>query len=790
MIQVRDIHGGIHPPENKVQSLGEPIRDAGIPAQLILPLSQHIGAPAGAIVEVGDRVLKGQKIAEAKGFVSAPVHAPTSGTVAAIEPRVIPHPSGMSAPCIVLHSDGLDEWIGHQGISDYRSVDRNTLISMIRDAGIAGMGGAGFPSAVKLSGGRDKPIETLILNGTECEPYITADDILMRERASEIIAGAEILRYLIEPEQTLIGIEDNKPEAIAAMRAAAEGSGIEVVSFPTKYPSGGEKQLIQILTGKEVPSGGLPSDVGIVCQNIGTAQAIYRAVSHGEPLISRITTVTGDACGSPRNYDVLLGTPVQYLLEQSNFDQRDCIRLIMGGPMMGYTLQDTAVPVVKTTNCILAPTVEELPPPPPAQACIRCGMCSEVCPVSLLPQQMYWFSRSQDHDKLEEHNLFDCIECGACSYACPSHIPLVQYYRASKAEIRQAQQDKIKAERSKERFEARQARIEREAAEKEAKRKARLEAAKARQADAAKGDSKQDIIQAAIARSQAKKSADSDPAQAAIARAQAARSGDAVEESTEEKIQRLEKLLVSTEKRLTAAREKLAQAEVNNDSNIDAFKTAVEKTSAKLETTKQELSALRQQDSAPATAAVDDPAAAAIARAQARRSGTSSAESDDEKRQRLEAQISSTEKRLAAAEEKLKTAEANNDDKVDAFITAVTKTRKKLDALREELAELSAQTPATSAPADTSEAAEDPAAQAIARAVAARAASAEMSEREKAEKNIASLQGRIEKTAAKLEAAQQNGDDTADILATSLNKLRDKLAAAEQALAALREEEN
>ncbi|NKI16297.1 electron transport complex subunit RsxC [Spongiibacter sp. KMU-166] len=783
MIQIRDIHGGIHPPENKLQSLGEPIRPAGIPAQLILPLSQHIGAPAAPVVSVGDRVLKGQKIAEAKGFVSAPVHAPTSGTVVAIEPRVIPHPSGMSAPCIIINSDGQDEWVNHQGISDYTAVDKNTLISTIREAGIAGMGGAGFPSAVKLSGGQDKPIQTLILNGTECEPYITADDILMRERAGQIIAGAEILRHLIEPQETLIGIEDNKPEAIAAMRAAAEGTGIEIVSFPTKYPSGGEKQLIQILTGKEVPSGGLPSDVGIVCQNIGTAQAIYRAVNHGEPLISRVTTVTGNACGSPRNYEVLLGTPVQYLLDQSAFNASDCIRLIMGGPMMGYTLQDTAVPVVKTTNCILAPTVEELPPPPPAQACIRCGMCAEVCPVSLLPQQMYWFSRAQEHDKLEEHNLFDCIECGACSYACPSHIPLVQYYRASKAEIRQAQQDKIKAERSKERFEARQARIEREAAEKEAKRKARLEAAKARQAEAVKGDSKQDIIQAAIARSQAKKSGDADPAQAAIARAQAARNGTAVEETREEKQQRLEKLLASTTKRLAAAQEKLAQAEGNNDDNIAAFRTAVEKTSAKLAATQKELDELKS--STDGAAPTDDPAAAAIARAQAKRSGQAPAESEQEKTQRITAQIASTEKRLAAAQDKLATAKANGDDKADAFATAVTKTQEKLDALR---AELAAITPTTATPATPVE--DDPAAQAIARAMAARAESAGMSEREKAEKNIASLQARVEKTAAKLRAAQESGDDNAEILATSLDKMRDKLTAAEQALAALREEEN
>jgi len=793
MRKIWDIHGGIHPPENKTQSLQDNIRAAGIPAQLIVPLSQHIGAPAAPIVNVGDRVLKGQMIGEAKGFVSAPVHAPSSGTVAAIEPRVIPHPSGMSAPCVVINCDGKDEWISHQGISDYRSLDKNTLVDTIRNAGIAGMGGAGFPSSVKLSGGKDKPIDTLILNGTECEPYITADDILMQERAAEIIAGAEILRHIVEPNETLIGVEDNKPEALAAMRAAAEGTGIEVVSFPTKYPSGGEKQLIQILTGKEVPSGGLPADIGIVCQNIGSARAIYRAVCHGEPLISRVTTVTGEACSTPRNYDVLIGTPVQYLLDLSHFDASRCIRLIMGGPMMGYTLQDTAVPIVKTSNCVLAPTVEELPPPPPAQACIRCGMCAEACPVSLLPQQMYWFSRAQEHDKLEEHNLADCIECGACSYVCPSNIPLVQYYRASKAEIRQAQQDKIKAERSKERFEARQARIEREAAEKEAKRKARLEAAKAKQQSATKDGSKDDIIQAAIARSKAKKSGGADnppqdPAQAAIARAQAARSGDAVSETAEEKTARLEKQLASTEKRLAAAQQKLQLAIDNNDDNVEAFRSGVEKTEGKLQALRKELDAHRaSQAPAPAESVSDDPAAAAIARAQAKRAGGAEAESPDAARERLTTQIASTEKRLDAAQQKHADAQAQGDANAAAFATAVEKTQAKLDKLRAELAALPAAEPEPAAEANN---ADDPAAQAIARALAARNANAELSEADKARNAVSSLEKRIAKTQQKLDQAQADGDDNAAILSDTLAKLQGKLDEARQALDALSQEEN
>ncbi len=506
MRKIYDFHGGIHPPENKAQSVRNPIESAGIPAQLVIPLSQHIGAPASCVVSEGERVLKGQLIAEAKGFVSVPVHAPTSGVISAIEDRVIAHPSGFSAPCIVIETDGQDEWVDHCGVQDYESVERSELLSRIRNAGIAGMGGAGFPTAVKLSVKADTKIETLILNGTECEPYITADDVLMRERADEIIRGAIILRHILKPQETLIGVEDNKPEGIAALRAAAQGSDVEIVVFPTKYPSGGEKQLIEILTGKQVPSGGLPSDIGIVCQNIGTAVAVSKAIEKGEPLISRITTVTGDAVETPRNFDVLLGTPMAFLLEKAGYRAVKNNRLIMGGPMMGFSTPRADVPIVKTTNCILAPTESELPTPPPAQACIRCAMCAEACPASLLPQQLFWFSQGKEYEKLEEHKLFDCIECGACSYACPSNIPLVQYYRSAKADILKARIDNERSEQSRARFEAREERLQRQVIEREAKRAARKKAAEERARKAAAGDG-EDPIQAAIERAKAKKAA-------------------------------------------------------------------------------------------------------------------------------------------------------------------------------------------------------------------------------------------------------------------------------------------
>jgi electron transport complex protein RnfC len=505
--RIHDFHGGIHPPENKRQSLELPIQQAGIPPELTFPLSQHIGAPAEPVVAVGDHVLKGQLIASADGFISVPKHASTSGTIIAVEERPVAHPSGLTADCIVLASDGKDEWVGHRGLPDYRQLSKTELLNLIRDAGIAGMGGAGFPAAVKLGVNPEQGgIDTLIINGTECEPYITADDALMRERADEIIRGAEILAHIIEPAETLLGVEDNKPEGIAALQHAAHDSAVEIVVFPTRYPSGGEKQLIEILTGKQVPSGGLPADLGIVCQNIGSTVAIYRALVHGEPLISRITTVTGAAVEQPRNFEVLLGTPMRYLLEKAGYDPDKNRRLIMGGPMMGFTVASADVPVVKTTNCLLAPSEEELPAPPPAQACIRCGLCEQVCPASLLPQQMYWFSRGKEFEKLEKHQLFDCIECGACSWVCPSHIPLVQYYRASKAEILRLRRDHARSEHSRTRFEARQERLEREAVAREAQRAARKAAAEKR-AQEANGDGAEDPIQAAIARAQAKKAA-------------------------------------------------------------------------------------------------------------------------------------------------------------------------------------------------------------------------------------------------------------------------------------------
>jgi Na+-translocating ferredoxin:NAD+ oxidoreductase subunit C len=487
IIKLWELPGGIHPPENKRQSMQLPLEQMPIPVQLFIPLNQHIGAPAKSIVDVGQQVLKGQLIAAADGTFSANVHASSSGIVSAIELHVLAHPSGMSGDVIVINTDGKDEWITREACENYLTLDRITLIEKIRNAGIAGLGGAGFPTAVKLSTKSTQIIDTLVINGAECEPYITADDMLMQTQADDIIAGTYLLSHILHyPTRLVIGIENNKPKAITALQIAvkkyseknaAQDTQIDIVSIPTKYPSGGAKQLIHILTGREIPNGHHSADIGVICVNVATAAAAWRAVRFGEPLISRITTVVGEALTIQRNINVLLGTPIDYVLDQHGFDKTKASRVIMGGPMMGFTLPDLKAPVVKSTNCILAAAKKELPTPPPAQACIRCGICAEACPVGLLPQQLFWYAQAEDLERLQSHNIVDCIECGACSYVCPSKIPLVQYYRAAKGSIREHTIEKEKADRSRQRFEFRKERIAKEDAEKEAKREARKKAA-------------------------------------------------------------------------------------------------------------------------------------------------------------------------------------------------------------------------------------------------------------------------------------------------------------------------
>jgi electron transport complex protein RnfC len=776
MRKVWDIHGGIHPQQNKEQSLQTSIKEASIPAELVYPLSQHIGAPASPIVNLGDKVLKGQMIAQAKGFVSVPLHASTSGEIIAIEDRPIPHASGMSGPCIVLKSDGLDQWADHKGIEDYRQLDKAELTNYIRNAGIAGMGGAGFPSAIKLNTRPDVNIETLIINGTECEPYITADDILMRERAENIVAGIQILQHILKPSvSTLIGVEDNKPEAIAALNKAVKNTNIDVVVFPTKYPSGGEKQLIQILTGKEVISGKLPADIGIVVQNIGTTEAIYNAVVKGEPLISRVTTVTGNAVAKQQNYQVRLGTPMSHLLTLSGFDDEMASRLIMGGPMMGFAMHSTAIPIVKTSNCILVPTKAEMPDPDPQMACIRCGMCAEACPVSLLPQQLYWYSKSKEYDKLESHNLFDCIECGACSFSCPSNIPLVQYYRASKSGIRHKAEELKKSEHAKQRFEARQERLEQQEREKEEKRKARLEAAKNKSsAQDQASNTDNDPVKAAVERAKAKAAGSAtDPVQAAIDRAKAKAAGETVAEASP--LEKAQKQVATFEKRLATNKEKLSSAKAEGSDKVDAFQTAVDKAEEKLALAKSELAKLETETAPQSAAASDeaDPAQAAIERAMAKRSGQAQ---DEDPKSKLEKEIASLEKRISNAESKLADAD---ETKADALKSSIEKQKEKLAEAKKNLAAL---TPAAVDAPVEAKVESDPAADAIARAMAKRAGAADIDPKTKLENELVSLNKRISNTEQKLNLAKEEGSDKVDALESSLEKMRDKLNKAQAEL--------
>jgi electron transport complex protein RnfC len=461
-------HGGLKTVRHKTESNQTRIWTAMLPPRLTVPLRQHIGAIAKPLVQPGDRVLKGQMIGQPDGYISAAIHAPTSGIVSAVDPQPVAHPSGLADLCVTIESDGEDRWINRQPVN-YPHLHPSELRNVIRNAGVVGLGGAAFPSAVKLNpSGRSERLDTLILNGAECEPWITCDDRLMRERAADIVAGLQIMAYLLGPYEVMIGIEDDKPEAIAAMSAACVRTGYMVCPIPTRYPSGSVKQLVRLLTGKEIPVDGLPVDVGVQCFNVATAYTVHRAVNFGEPVISRIITVTGQVHG-PGNFEVLIGTPFAALIAQCGGYREGVERLILGGPMMGFALHSDDAPVTKAANCLLAVGPAELAPELPVLPCIRCGACMDVCPADLLPQQLYWHARAKEFDQARDCHLFSCIECGCCSVVCPSHIPLVQYYRYAKNEIWALEKEKQRAEQARQRHQARMERLEREKQEREAK---------------------------------------------------------------------------------------------------------------------------------------------------------------------------------------------------------------------------------------------------------------------------------------------------------------------------------
>jgi len=520
-------HGGVHPPENKAQSTQLPIGQLPLPAKLVLPLRQHVGNIPKVTVNVGDHVLKGQLIAEAEGTVSAAIHAPTSGTVTAIEDAIIPHPSGLPDHCITITPDGKDTWVERKPI-DWRNTECKTLVASLRLSGIVGLGGATFPTHIKFRVGCKSGVHTLVINAAECEPYITCDDMLMRERAQQIVKGMAIAQYLLGAEKVIVGIEDNKPEAAAAMQAATAGTGIQVAIVPTLYPSGDARRLVHLVLGTEIPHDKRATEVGIQVFNVATVLALHRYFDFGEPSLSRIVSMTGSV-QRPQNFEVLFGTPLTELVAAAGGAKPETTHYIMGGPMMGFDLPSNDVPITKAANCIIAASPNLFAPPPPAMPCIRCARCADACPVNLQPQDLYWFAKADNFEKARDYKLFDCIECGACSYVCPSNIPLVQYYRYAKSEIIAADKAKEAADIARERNDFRLARIEREKMERAAKHAERAQGVKSEnvkivpESDALGANTHAGAEQALATNEDAAKAAKQAAIAAAIERAKAAK---------------------------------------------------------------------------------------------------------------------------------------------------------------------------------------------------------------------------------------------------------------------------
>ncbi|MBU2912025.1 electron transport complex subunit RsxC [Vibrio splendidus] len=733
--------GGVHPAENKKQSNTTDIVHARLPEEIVLPVKQHIGKPGNLLVAVGDAVLKGQQLTALETGFTLPVHAPTSGVITAIEPRTTAHPSGLSDVCVVIKPDGRDAWVAKHPVEDFSTKTSDELLDVIRQAGISGMGGAGFPTAKKLQSGLGRT-DILIVNAAECEPYITSDDKLLQEHADEVLKGIEVVEHILQPKLTVIGIEDNKPHAIKALEIAAKEKDIVIRVIPTKYPSGGEKQLIKILTNKEVPAGGIPADIGVLVQNVGSLYSIKRAVIDGEPVVNRVVTLTGKTFKQPRNIWALLGTPVHELLEEFGYKaDKKLPRLILGGPMMGFTLPHANVPITKTSNCILAPTRREISPSTYEMECIRCSACAEACPASLLPQQLQWHAKANELDKCEELNIKDCIECGACAFVCPSEIPLVQYYRQAKAEIKTRKDEATAAERAKIRFEEKNARMERDKAERENRFK---KAADNRRKDMKSADG-DDAIAAAIARVKAQKTTvdqtpNAEPAvkpavAAAIAKAKAKqaaaqKANDAGPDNSE-----MSKL---REERKRQARERKAQqaatdnpAENSGDTKKDAVAAAIARAKAK----KAQQAESASEASAESTGdAKKDAVAAAIARAKAKKAQQTETASEvpveksgDSKKDAVAAAIARAKaKKAQQAESATQTeseapAESTGDAKKDAVAAAIARAKAK----KAQQAESAAQTE-SEAPAESSgDAKKDAVAAAIARAKAKKAQQAE-----------------------------------------------------------------
>ena len=719
-----DFQGGIHPPEMKTQSNGTPLSQLPLPEQFIIPLKQHIGHEGEICVSPGEHVLRGQPLTFGGGRM-LPVHAPTSGTIEAIAPHMTAHPSGLSELCIFLRADGEDRWTTLDPQPDFRALPREEVVKRIHDAGIAGLGGAGFPTATKLRGGL-RGVKTLIINAAECEPYITADDRLMQDCAAEVLEGCRILAWVLQAERVLIGIEDNKPEAIAALKQALGGDReLQLRVIPTKYPSGGAKQLTQILTGREVPHGGRSTDIGVLMQNVGTAWAVKRAIVDGEPITERVVTLTGEAIAQPRNVWGRLGTPVSHLLHHVGFTPSARQMVIMGGPLMGFTLPSLNVPLVKISNCILAPSASEMGNNEEEQSCIRCSACADACPAKLLPQQLFWYSQGGDHDKARAHNIDDCIECGACAYVCPSNIPLVQYYRQEKAELRAIDLEAKRTAEAKARFEARQARLERE----KLAREARHEQAKQRVARTDQGE-----LDAAVQRVKARQT--KTPEQESAERE--ARHAQALAQQAEKQAETQALSRQSGDPRKAAVEAAIARAKAKKASapeqpadapaaDVDPRKAAVEAAIARAKAKKA--AAAEQPAEAPA-AEVDPRKAAveaAIARAKAKKAAAAEQPAEapaaeaDPRKAAVEAAIAraKAKKAAAAAEQPVYAPAADVDPRKAAVEAAIARAKAKKAAAAEQPADVPA------AEVDPRKAAVEAA---IARAKAKKAAAAQQAE--------------------------------------------------------------
>lgn len=500
-----DFPGGIDLPEHTDEATARPVAEMPLPPELVVPVQQNNGTAPIVDIAVGDYVRTGDRLASPADAFSSVLHAPSSGTVTAIEERPVPHPSGLPATCIVIRTDGIDRAADPLPAIDDGDLTTETLAERATACGIVGLGGAMFPTGAKLTADDGEGLASLIINGAECEPWIASDEMLMRTRAEALIDGAHLTATALQPAETVIAVEEDKTEAIAALteaRDAANADAIEIVAVPARYPVGGEKQLIQVLTGREVPSGDVPPSIGVVCLNVATVDALRQAVRDGRPVTRRYVTVTGDGIREPRVMAAPVGTPLHALIEQAGGYAEGVDRLVVGGPMMGFAVDSDTVPVTKGSNCILAGTTHLFPRPEPALPCIRCAACSDACPASLLPQQLYWYTRADDLDQAEGHGVFDCIECGICAEVCPSHIPLVDYFRYAKDAIRARDEERRQADLARRRYEARRERLAREEADKRARREAKKAALK--QGSEGK-DARKQAVQDALARARSRK---------------------------------------------------------------------------------------------------------------------------------------------------------------------------------------------------------------------------------------------------------------------------------------------